>query len=229
MRQSTEYPNTQRERGKYRTACQPCSRRKIRCDRDTVQPCSNCVKRNQPGLCDLGSQSQSRAQPHHASSRDNNNTTSAAKRQSKRLSLVQDQLEQPTTQQPSPWTTQASTEVRSSTSSNIVSPTTVQQDDHGQLNGSPSKGDAMPNVLDGILEPADDNKMPSPSHIGEPAMATYIRHQANSTGFALTDSVSSMLGLLNRDAGYPLLDLGGSEDRWTELEPILPRPAEIWR
>ena len=65
-------------------------------------------------------------------------------------------------------------------------------------------------------------------HIGEPAMATFIRHQADSTGFRLTDSLSSILGLHNHDTGYPFLDLGSSEDRWTELKPILPSPSEIW-
>ena len=72
-------------------------------------------------------------------------------------------------------------------------------------------------------------KSETPLHIGEYAMAIFIRRQADSTVFRLTDSLTSMLGLQNIDSGYTLLDLGASGDRWKELEPILPSPFEIWR
>ena len=75
----------------------------------------------------------------------------------------------------------------------------------------------------------DNGTGPTP-HIGEPAMATFIRHEAANTGVALTGNLSTMLGLQNiNDAGYPLLDLGSSADRWEQLEHMLPRPVEIWR
>ena len=61
-------------------------------------------------------------------------------------------------------------------------------------------------------------------------MATFIRHEAANTGVTLTENLFAMLGLQNiTDAGYPLLDLGSSADRWEQLERMLPRPIEIWR
>lgn len=38
-------------RNRSRKACYPCAKRKIRCDRDERQPCSNCRKQPHPELC----------------------------------------------------------------------------------------------------------------------------------------------------------------------------------
>ena len=38
-------------RNRSRKACYPCAKRKIRCDRDECQPCSNCRKQPHPELC----------------------------------------------------------------------------------------------------------------------------------------------------------------------------------
>lgn len=38
-------------RNRSRKACYPCAKRKIRCDRDERQPCSNCRKQPHPNLC----------------------------------------------------------------------------------------------------------------------------------------------------------------------------------
>lgn len=34
-----------------RKACYPCNKRKVRCDREQHQPCTNCSKRSHPDLC----------------------------------------------------------------------------------------------------------------------------------------------------------------------------------
>ncbi|KAL9113954.1 MAG: hypothetical protein Q9227_002088 [Pyrenula ochraceoflavens] len=40
-------------RNRSRKACYPCAKRKIRCDRDECQPCSNCRKQPHPDLCNF--------------------------------------------------------------------------------------------------------------------------------------------------------------------------------
>ena len=43
--------SSKKVRYRNRKACYPCNKRKIRCDRDDRQPCTNCRKRPHPELC----------------------------------------------------------------------------------------------------------------------------------------------------------------------------------
>ncbi|KAL9059716.1 MAG: hypothetical protein Q9162_001017 [Coniocarpon cinnabarinum] len=45
-----------KERTRHSSACFPCAKRKVKCDRDVKNPCSNCLKRDQPHLCEVKSQ-----------------------------------------------------------------------------------------------------------------------------------------------------------------------------
>ncbi len=197
--------NAGRERGTNRKSCQPCSQRKVRCDKDGVQPCSNCVRRNQSERCDLGLSSRSRAQPHHAGSP--RSRESLLKQGAVGTALEVNESARPTTQPDSHSANRTSSRRMSTGESTRV-------------------GTSLGNQVQLPSASGDTN---IPLHIGEPAMATFIRHQADSTGFRLPESLTSMLGLQNHDSGYPFLDLGASEDRWTELKPILPSPFEVWR
>ena len=187
--ESTDNNIGRRERGKHRRACQPCNRRKVRCNRELVQPCSNCRRRQQPELCELGSESLSRARPHHAKA----HRASVSKSQSDREALSPTRL----SSQP-PVTTLQSTPAAWS---------------HGKSGERAGTRDHTPVQL----------------HIGSPSIANFIQEQAGRTGYTLTGSLSSILGLQNQGAGYPFLVLGPSETRWDELEPILPLPFEIHR
>ena len=188
-----------------RKACQPCSHRKVRCDKAGAQPCSNCVRRKQPELCDMGSQSRSRARPHGANSP--RSKSLLLERRAARTASEQNELGRSTTQH------------------NLHS-TSPSGSRRMSASGSARSGTA---ISDQVQSPNLSGGTPTPLHIGDSAMANFIRHQADSTGFRLNDSLTSMLGLQNCGAAYPLLDLGASEDRWRELEPILPSPNEIWR
>lgn len=204
MPSSSVSPDISR-RGSSRQACQPCSQRKVRCDKAGVQPCSNCLRRNQPELCDMGSRLRSRAQPHRAS-----------QPASKTLSLKR---------RTASTASDANESVGSAMQNNIL-PTSPTRSQRLSPSGSARSGMT---ITDHNQIPSASQDTPAPQHIGESAMATFIRHQADSTGYRLTDSLTSMLKLQNLGSGYPLLDLGASKDGWKELEPILPSPFEIWR
>ena len=45
-----------KERTRHSSACFPCAKRKVKCDRDVKNPCSNCLKRDQGHLCEVKSQ-----------------------------------------------------------------------------------------------------------------------------------------------------------------------------
>jgi hypothetical protein len=186
-----------RKRGKHRTACEPCNQRKVRCDRELVQPCSNCVRRQEPELCGLGSGLDSRAQPHHASAR-------ASSMSSRSSSRDRRQPEQSHTSPPAGRDGDQHVPVTPTDSSSATS-------NHQARSSRP--GDPSP---------------PS-SHIGEPSMAMFIRHQASNKGYNINDDISSLLGLSNGNAGYPFLFLGSLDDRWKGLALILPHPFEIHR
>ena len=44
-----------KERTRHSSACFPCAKRKVKCDRDVKNPCSNCLKRDQGHLCEVKS------------------------------------------------------------------------------------------------------------------------------------------------------------------------------
>ena len=186
--------SARRERWKHRIACQPCNRRKVKCDRDLVQPCSNCTRRNHPELCELGSDSVSRAQPHNAAARRVQGLTSGSD------TTVQREITAPLPSQPI---------------------------DEDWQNTRIDVQDATARARQGTSLARDAT--PVVSHIGSPSMATFIRQQAGRTGYTLTGSLSSILGLENHGAPYPFLDLGAAENHWSELEPILPSPYEVHR
>lgn len=54
------------ERTRHSSACFPCAKRKVKCDRDVKNPCSNCLKRDQGHLCEVKSQ-KDRLSSHRAS------------------------------------------------------------------------------------------------------------------------------------------------------------------
>ena len=160
--------NSNRERGKHRTACQPCSQRKVRCDREVEQPCSNYVRRNKPELCDLGPASHSRAQPHRSGGR---KTASAAAQPptSSRLTTVE--------RDHGVLTSQPNNQEFLRTPASVVPTAESQQ--------QPEAGSLRLDVLP-RLDPSPDRQYqspvppdgaPTPSHIGEPSMAIFIRHQ----------------------------------------------------
>ena len=45
-----------KERTRHSSACFPCAKRKVKCDRDVKAPCSNCLKRDQGHMCEVKSQ-----------------------------------------------------------------------------------------------------------------------------------------------------------------------------
>lgn len=53
---STTTTPVNKERTRHSSACFPCAKRKVKCDRDVKNPCSNCLKRDQGNLCEVKSQ-----------------------------------------------------------------------------------------------------------------------------------------------------------------------------
>lgn len=186
-------------RGKNRRACQPCSLRKVRCDRTFVRPCSNCVRRGKAEFCDLGPASHSRAQPHRAGEQATASTLSVSftsvtptvgRRESGILTAQahdEDFLHTP------------AGNVATDAAEQPLEPEAMQS---GRLSG---RDEGSHNQYETIFS---DHVAPTPSHVGEPSMATFIRHQARNTDVPLSGSLSSMLGLESRGGGYPFLDVG---------------------
>ena len=52
---ATPTPTVNKERTRHSSACFPCAKRKVKCDRDIKNPCSNCLKRDQGNLCEVKS------------------------------------------------------------------------------------------------------------------------------------------------------------------------------
>ncbi|KAK5946820.1 hypothetical protein PMZ80_000964 [Knufia obscura] len=62
----TSVKPSSKQRQRTRRACYPCSKRKIKCDRDERTPCSNCAKRPNAELCTFDDDRPRSARPRHS-------------------------------------------------------------------------------------------------------------------------------------------------------------------
>ena len=203
-------------RSRNKKACYPCSRRKVRCDKEVVQPCSNCMTRGQGGICAYTPSNDRRTHPHSSQKRlalrgNRSNAREDTSRSSRQASSSDEQSSvSPSTIVNGEWGTVSSRQ-----------PKTGQSDKPGATGASTYPSGSLGQDL------SPESPSDAFSNVGDCAMATFVSHQAESTRFAGVGIVQSMLGLQNRAASYPFSKLRSFDERWRELEAILPSSEDV--
>ena len=204
-------------------ACHPCRMRKVRCDRERIQPCTNCALRSQASLCFSGPRNETRAR--------------ARKSTQYEACLANDTvligLDKATSALPDCHVTASSPSISYPDITGHESWRAIPLPEPDNAAGQtqrhhirePSGFTSDSSICNTPLLKGSVNS----SFVGDSAMATLLRHQALDNNSGADDTFQSMLGLRNRSAGYPFFKERTSEEEWKELETVLPCQEEIFR
>ena len=203
--------------------CHPCRMRKVRCDRERIQPCTNCSLRAQASLCFSGPRNETRAR--------------ARKSTEPEACLANDTvligLDRATSATPDCHVTASSPSISYPNITGDESwraiPLPEPDNAAGQkqrrhVRGPNECASGSPNCNTPLLKGSINS-----SFVGDSAMAALLRHQAINKNSGADDTFPSMLGLRNRSAGYPFFKPRTPEEEWKELETVLPCQVEILR
>ena len=201
-------------------ACHPCRMRKVRCDRERIQPCTNCALRSQASLCLSGPRNETRAR--------------ARKSTEHEACLANDtvliDLDKATAAPPDCHVTASSPSISypDVTGHERWRAISLSEPDNAagqtQRRGPSGFASGSSNCNIPLLKRSVNS-----SFVGDSAVAALLRHQALDNNSGADDTFQSMLGLRNRSAGYPFFKPRTPDEEWKELETVLPCQEEIFR